>query len=200
MEVEYSNDKFNNRSFTGFIGEITDLSHIINDINKIKLKRNIKVKRIIKNDEDLKMLGLSKKILKTKIKDLSESEYKLVLLIKTCALKPNIIILNNFDLGFNYKTKSKISKYIKTINALYNINFIIITNDLLFINKNAKHIIIAKNEIIKYQGDILTAIKQGLLEKLPIIDFIDLAREKNKKIEYTLDKKELLRLIYRSVF
>ena len=36
MEVEYSNDKFNNRSFTGFIGEITDLSHIINDINKIK--------------------------------------------------------------------------------------------------------------------------------------------------------------------
>jgi hypothetical protein len=57
-----------------------------------------------------------------------------------------------------------------------------------------------KNKIIKYQGDIITAIKQDLIEKPVIIKFIDMANEKNAKLDYTLDNKELLKGIYRSVF
>ena len=204
MEIMYSNSinnkYFNNRGFIAFIGEDTDLTTIVSEINTIKLKPNKKVKSIISNIAYLDIVGLSYDVLKMKIKTLSDTKLKLIKLICICEKHPNLIILNNFDLGFNYKDKSKLSKLIKTINAEYKTNFIIISNDLIFLNKVAKHLIISKNKIIKYQGDIISAIKQGLIDKPPIIKFIELANEKNANLTYTLDHKELLKDIYRSVF
>ena len=194
------NKYFYNRSFIGFIGEASDLSTIVNDLNEIKLKPNRKVKSIIRDINALETLGLNSNILKCKIKDLSYTEYKLIMLIKVCELKTNLVVLNNLDLGLNHKVKSYVSKYLKVVNANYKTNFIVISNDLLFINKVAKHIIISKNKIIKYQGDAITAIKQGLIEKPPIIKFIDMANKENAQLDYTLDNKELLKAIYRSVF
>ena len=200
----YSNlqDKgyFINKSFIGLLGDTRDISALISNVNKVKLNHNMKVKRIVKKLEYLDLLELNKDILKMRIKDLSYSEYKMVLLMKVCSLEPDVVILNNFDLGFNYKVRSKIVKFIKTINATNNTSFVILSNDILFINKCAKHLVIAKNKIIKYQGDIISAIKQDLVDKPQIIKFIDLANEKNAKIDYTLDNKELLKAIYRSVF
>jgi ABC-type multidrug transport system ATPase subunit len=165
------------------------------------MKLNMTVKKTIQNNlKFLDLLGLSRELLKMKIKDLSYSQYKLVMLMQVCNMSPKVVILNNFDLGFNHKMKSKISKFIKTINANSKTKFIIITNDIFFINKNAKNIIIAKNKIIKYQGDIISAIKQNLIEKPEIIKFIDLANEKGANLDYTLDSRELLKAIYRSVF
>lgn len=205
MEVMYCNDVLNNyfanKNITGFIGEISDLDAIVSDIKVKPIKDSMKVKKIIKkNVDDFKLLGLSDDILSRKYKDLSYGEQKLMRLIYTCAERPSIVILNDFDLGFTSKMKSKISRYIKTVNASFNINFIIVTNDILFVNKNAKHIIISKGKIIKYQGDIITAIKQNLIAKPPIIEFIDMANQKGADLEYTLDSKELLKAIYRSVF
>ena len=204
MEVMYSNSInnkcFNNRSFIAFIGEASDLSTIISDINIVHLNSNYKTKRYITNISYLDLIDLDYNILKKKVKDLSDTELKLIKLIHICEKHPNLIILNNFDLGFNYKNKSKLSKLIKTINAEYKTNFIVISNDIIFLNKVAKHLIISKNRIIKYQGDIMTAIKQGLINKPPIIEFIDLANKKKAGLNYTLDNKELLKDIYRSVF
>ena len=200
----YSNlqDKgyFINKSFIGLLGDTRDISALISNVNKVKLNHNMKVKRIVKKLEYLDLLELNKDILKMRIKDLSYSEYKMVLLMKVCSLEPDVVILNNFDLGFNYKVRSKIVKFIKTINATNNTRFIIISNDILFINKCSKYLMLVKNKIIKYQGDIISAIKQDLVDKPQIIKFIDLANEKNAKIDYTLDNKELLKAIYRSVF
>lgn len=194
------NNYFANKNITGFIGEITDLEAIVKDICHVSIKDKEKVKKLFKeNISDFNLLGLDG-ITNLKYKDLSHGEKKLVDLVYTCNKRPSIIILNNFDLGFNSKMKNKISKYIKTVNASFNINFIIISNDVLFINKNAKHIIISKNKIIKYQGDIITALKQDLISKPPIIEFIDMANEKGANLDYTLDSKELLKAIYRSVF
>lgn len=204
MEVMYSNSInnkcFNNRSFIAFIGEVSDLTTIVSDITIVNLNENKKVKKLITNISYFDVVGLDYSILKKRVKDLSDTELKLVKLIHTCEKHPNLIILNNFDLGFNYKNRSKVSKLIKTINAEYKINFIIISNDIIFLNKVAKHLIISKNKIIKYQGDIMSAIKQGLVPKPPIIEFIDLANQEKAKLTYTLDNKELLKDIYRSVF
>ena len=52
-----------------------------------------------------------------------------------------------------------------------------------------KTIIIMKNGIIKYQGDLLNGILQGLLPKPEIIKFIDLANKKSANLAYTLDEK-----------
>ena len=56
-----------------------------------------------------------------------------------------------------------------------------------------------KNKIIKYQGDLLTAIKQELVNPPEIINFINLANEKEANLSLTLDHKDLLKDIYRSV-
>ncbi len=190
---------FNNHNFIGLFGDIKDLNTIVSDLDSIKIK-NTKVKKIINNKDYFDYFGINSDILNKKYDELCYSDRKIIMLMKVCSLKPDVIVLNNFDLGFNYKIKSKISKFIKYVNASDKTCFIIISNDVLFINKCAKHIIISNNKIIKYQGDIISAIKQGLLDKPPIIKFIDLANNKKANLDYTLDGKELLKAIYRSVF
>lgn len=205
MEIMYvkkaSTNYFSSKNFIGFYGEIKDLTVLLDEIKIITIKKNSKVSRYIpKNKMYNQILNITTDLLKKKTNDISYGEYKLALLLYTISLEPEVIILNNFDLGFNSKIKSKISKLIKTVNAEHKTNFIIISNDINFINKTTKHIIISKNKVIKYQGDILTAIKQGFIDKPPIITFIDMANEKGANLEYTLDNKELLKGIYRSVF
>ena len=84
------------------------------------------------------------------------------------------MILNYFDVGFNSKYKRKIIKLIKFIKASLNINFIVISNDVNFMNKLVKHVIVCKNKIIKYQGSIINAIKEGYIEEPPIYNFVRL--------------------------
>ena len=57
-----------------------------------------------------------------------------------------------------------------------------------------------KRKIIKYQGSIINAIKEEYIEEPPIYNFVRLANEKGANLEYTLDGKDLLKDIYRSVF
>lgn len=205
MEIMYvskaQTNYFSSKNFIGFYGEIKDLTTLLEEIKISTIKNNSKVgHNIPKKSLYNQILDITNDLLKKKISELSYGEYKLILLLHTISLNPEIIILNNFDLGFNSKIKSKISKLIKTVNAENKTNFIVISNDINFINKTTKHIIISKNKIIKYQGDILTAIKQGFIDKPPIISFIDMANEKGANLDYTLDSKELLKGIYRSVF
>lgn len=204
MEIIYSNSEknnyFKNRAFTSFYGEATDLTTIVNDMEVLEVKKNAKVKKLVNNVDFINMLGLSPDILKLKLNEISYSEYKLILLIHACEMHPELVILNNIDLGFNHKDKSKISKFLKLINAEFKTCFIIISNDILFLNRMSKHLIIARNKIIRYQGDIINAIKQGLVPKPPIIEFIEMANDKGVNLAYTLDNKELLKDIYRSKF
>lgn len=204
MEVMFVNkcreSYFYNKSFVGLIGEIKDLRLLFNHLDELNINPNKRVKHYLKNITYYEDLGLGNISLK-KIKDLSSYEYKCFLLIKISLLKPDLIILNNFDLGVNDKYKNKISTFIKTMNALNKTTYLIISNNVLFQNLMCKHYIILKNGIIKYQGDLISAIKTGLVLKPEIINFIDLANQKKKvNLDYTLDSKELLKAIYRSVF
>lgn len=205
MEVMYvekaKTNYFSNKNFIGFFGTLNDLNILIENITALKIKRNYKVSRYLKKcQEYIDYIEIEEELKSKRISELSTAELKLIKLLKTISLNPNVIILNNFDLGFPPKYKSKIKKIIEYANAEHKINFIIITNDIVFLNRIVKHVIISKNKIIKYQGDILTAIKQGYLEKPPILEFIELANKKNAKLEITLNNKELIKNIYRSVF
>lgn len=205
MEIMYvekaKTNYFSNKNFIGFFGTLDDLNVLLDNITTIKIKRNYKVSKYLKKSKEyLEIVDEANELTSKRINDLSTTELKLVKLLKIIGLNPNIIVLNNFDLGFPPKYKSKIKKLIEYANAEHKINFIIITNDIVFLNKIVKHIIISKNRIIKYQGDILTAIKQNYLEKPPILEFIELANKKNANLEETLNNKELIKNIYRSVF
>ena len=195
-----NNSYFNKKNITAIYGEASDLSIIINNYAKLEYNSKRKVKTFIKKDTRFfKDLNLTEDILNKKMSELSFCEFKFILLIKAILLKPKIIILDNFEKGFTPKSYNLIWHFIKNITINENIRFLIISKDIKFINKITKKIIIINNKIIKYQGDIITAIKQNLIETPDIIDFIDLANEKKAKLTYTLDSKDLLKDIYRRV-
>lgn len=195
-----NNNYFKTKSITAVIGEESDLRILVDGIQPIKLKPNQKVKSIIKKNSTLyEKLKLKNNISLKKIKELSGSEVKLIKLIKAIKLNPDLIILNDFEKGLSPKSYNAISHFIKQAIINNDIKFIILSRDPLFINKISKKVIIMKNKIIKYQGDLLTAIKQELVNPPEIINFINLANEKDVNLSLTLDYKDLLKDIYRSV-
>lgn len=205
MEVMYinriKNNYLKNKDIIGLIGEHSDLISLVNDVEYLKLNINVKVSKVLKESTHLlEKFSLNNKIKTKKIKELSTTELKILYLIKTISLNPEAIILNNFEIGINEKYLNTIIRFIKNISTERNIKIIVLSNNILFLNKIIKKIIIMKNNIIKYQGEIVPAIEQGLLPKPEIIKFIDLANKKEIKLNYTLDEKELLKDIYRSVY
>ena len=196
-----NNGYFAVKQFVGFYGEIDDLSILIDNIKIDEINVKYKVKKYVEYNKDyFEILDLDSEFLNKKISDLSYSEYKILLLLDIVSKNPKLMILNYFDVGFNSKYKRKIIKLIKFIKASLNINFIVISNDVNFMNKLVKHVIVCKNKIIKYQGSIINAIKEEYIEEPPIYNFVRLANEKGANLEYTLDGKDLLKDIYRSVF
>jgi len=204
MEVMYarklSNNYFKNKNMIGFFGETRDLSVLIKNLETPEMKPNKKVKVVIgKNIDFIKSLGLDESLLSAKISELSESNHKLIKLVGIVLAKPEVIVLNNFEVGLNDKTITRLVRFLKTINATFNIKIIIISKNTVMLNKINNDIVIMKNKIIKYQGEIMPAILQGMIDKPEIIKFIDLAKKKDKSIEYTLDDKDLLKAVFRSV-
>lgn len=204
MEVmtvnKINNGYFNNNNITVLYGHESDLPIIINNYYDLNYDNKMKVKTFINNEIDsLKALNLDYDILNKKLSELSFGELKLILLIKAVISNPGIIILNNFEKGFSPKYYNLIWHFIKNITLSEDIKFLIVSTDLKFINKITKKIIIIKNQIIKYQGDLIPALKQNLIELPEIIKFINSANNKGAKLTYTLDNKELLKDIYRSL-
>lgn len=198
---EPNNGYFLKNNFIGFYGELEDLSILIDNLEVKEINKQYRVKKYVKFDNEIfGLLDLDKSFLNKKIDDLGYSEYKLVCLLSILSVKPSLIVLNYFDVGFNYMFKRKLSKFIKYLNAAFGINFILITNDCLFMNKCCKHVIVCNDKIIKFQGDVASLIKEGFIDKPPIYSFIDRANECGAELAYTLDSKELLKDIYRSVF
>jgi ABC-type multidrug transport system ATPase subunit len=204
MEVMYvkkiENNYFKNKNLLSFIGEMEDLQTLVSTLEFYKFNDEKKVNKVIgKSNDYIKALGLSEEILYKKLNDLSGTDCKLIMLVKAIMLKPQIIILNNFELGINDRVNNRVLRFIKTINGAFNIKFIIISRNALYLDHICKDLIVMKNGIIKFQGDITFAIHQGYLPKPEIIKFIEKAKKKDKKIEETLDEKELLKAVYRSV-
>lgn len=205
MEVMYlkkiQNNYFKNKNIIGLVGEYEDLISLVNNIENIDLNTNLKVSHYLKESSNLlKKFSLHNDIINKKISDLSSTEFKIISLIKIIELNPELIILNNFEIGINEKYLNNFVRFLKNINAERGIKIIVLSNKIPFLNKMTKTIIIMKKGIIKYQGDLLNSILQGLLPKPEIIKFIELANKKKAGLAYTLDEKELLKDIYRSVF
>jgi len=205
MEVMYVKKDLNsytkNKKIIGIVGELSDLKVLVNDIEYIKLKSNYSVKKIMKNESELlEKFGLTKDILNKQIKDLSKAEFKIISLIKTIMLNPDVIILNNFEVGINDRDLNTIIRFLKNVISDNNINTVLLSKDIMFLKKAIKEAIIMKNGIIKFQGDLIVAAKQGHISKPSIVKFIELANKKKINLTFTLDEKELLKDIYRSVY
>ena len=212
MEVVYSKDipsTFDYQGIVGLVGDLHDLEKFGFDIDGIVYNDNWTVKRFL-NGLHLKLnvrieslfnyLELDMSYLNVKIKDLSKTNFKYVLLAYLLLNNKKIIIFDYFDVGLIYKEQKKL---VKIINNLANEGFkmIVISKDLVFLNQVIDTLLIIKNDKIIYDKSMKELFKEEKLDiDMPeIIKFIKLAKKKNKKIDYTFDSLELLKDIYRSV-
>lgn len=144
------------------------------------------------NELDIKI-----SLLKKKINELSKGEFKLILFVYVLLNKKEIILFDYFDKCLSFKYKKRIINYIKT---KYDGKLVFISNDLIFLNTLSNNVIIFENSKIVYNGEFKELYKSKIKIDYPsIINFIRISNKKGAKLSYTVDRKELLKDIYRSV-
>lgn len=206
MYSNRSNDILKNNVITGIYGDKIDLIKYGFDFYGIEYDDEWTVKRFLngykfKVDNNIleifSELEISYSLLKRKLKDLSKGQFKLILLVYTILNKKTVVILDYFDKGLSYKYKKRIINYLK---SKYNGSLVVISNDLIFLNNMCKYIIVFKDGNIVYNDVFENIYKSRIkIDYPPIVKFIRLANKKNAKLSYTVDNKELLKDIYRSV-
>ena len=119
------------------------------------------------------------------------------MLVNILLNKKNIVILDYFDKGLSYKYKKRIINYLKT---KYDGKLVVISNDIIFLNMMSNNLIVFKDNKIVFNDEFKNIYKSRVSVEFPeIIKFIRLANKSNAKLSYTVDNKELLKDIYRSV-
>lgn len=209
MEIMFSNKSyeiFNKNSIIGIYGDKIDLINLGIDFNGIDYDDEWTVKRFLIGYKfkienyilDLfSELEISYSLFKRKIKDLSKGQFKLILLVYILLNKKNIVFLDYFDKGLSYKYKKRIVNYLKT---KYCGNLVVISNDLVFLNSIVKYLKVFVEGKLVFDDEINKIYKSKVkLEYPEIIKFIRLANKNKAKLNYTVDNKELLKDIYRSV-
>ena len=211
MEIvfyEKHNEYFKKNEITGFYGDVLDLYKLDIAIDGITYDDKWTVKRFLKGkivsnksriDSIFKYLELNPEIIKLKLEDLSKTDFKFVLLAKTLLLNKNIIVFDYFDVGLTYKDQKRLIRIIRTLKKDGK-TIVIISKDLVFLSQIVESIIVYKDGEIIYNGNINELTKLGKIADENITKFIKLANNKNAKLDYTLDSKELLKDIYRSVY
>lgn len=209
MEIMFSNksfDLFNKNSITGIYGDKVDLINLGIDFEGIDYDDEWTVKRFLNgykfkiDDNILELfseLEISYSLLKRKIKDLSKGQFKLILLVYILLNKKNIVVLDYFDKGLSYKYKKRIINYLK---SKYSGILVVISNDLVFLNMLVKNLIVFIDGKIVFNDEISKIYKTRIKIDYPeIVKFIRLANKSKAKLSYTVETRELLKDIYRSV-
>lgn len=202
MEVMYSNKNVFEEHIISFYKDKIDLLNYDIDINGISYDDKFKVSKFLNGDtskikELLDEFEISVGILNKYMYELSRGELKLILLIYVLLKNKECIILDYFDKGLSFKIKKRVINYLKTKYKGY---VIAISNDLVFLNLISDSIIIYKDNEELFNGKFEDLYKDNIKIDYPeVIKFIRLANDNDHKLNYTIDNKELLKDIYRSV-
>ena len=209
MEIMFSNksnDLIKKDKIVGVYGDKVDLikngfsfEGIVYDdewtvrrlLNGFKLKIDNNILNIFSE------LEISYSLLKRKIKTLSKGQFKLILLAYIMLNKKNVVVLDYFDKGLTYKYRKRVINFLK---SKYSGSLVVISNDLVFLNSLCSELIVFNKGKIVFNDEINKIYKSNIKIEYPeIINFIKLANKNNAKLSYTVDNKELLKDIYRSL-
>ncbi len=209
MEVVYSNSSYkdSDKYILGYYGDIINLNKEI-DVDGIDYDDEWSVKRFLngysfKIDNNIyelfKELNIDTCYLKYKIKYLPRTIFKYILLIYVIINNKHLIILDNIEVGLTYKEKKNIINLIRKLKE-DNREIVVVSHDLYFLDKICEIIDVINGSKSVYYGTMDDLIKlDNYVEEPEIISFIKMANKKNANLSYTLDSKELLKDIYRSV-
>ena len=211
MEIVYAkelSDNFSKKNIIGFYGDVLDLSIYDIDTFGIKYDDEWKVSKFL-NGGHLRMnkriydilafLDLDKSILNYKIKDISKVTFKYVLLTYILLNNIDIIIFDHIEVGMSYKEIRHIKQIIKELQKS-NFKIIVVTKDITFMDNLVEELIVINNKEEVYRGNTKDVFNEPISIMEPnIIKFINMANRKGADLNITLDNKELLKDIYRSV-
>ena len=199
-------DKCTIRKDIGFVGHTMNqnvkMKYVFDELkyyyDKFRGNEDLRDDRI---KEALNIVGLNTDYLYRLVDELSYGERKRVNLAAILVYNPKIIILDNFEKGFNDKEKKDFKKLFSNLHKKYHKQIIIISNDLEFaLNFVDKVIVINKGKIV-YEG-VNWAYDEKLykyMEMPSIVEFITYIRSLGRDILPYTDNKELLKAIYRDV-
>ncbi len=208
MEVVVSLNKPSRFKYqtVGVIGDINDLLNEGFDIEGLMYDDNWTVKRFLngfrfKINERIitlfNMLELDLELLNKKIKNISRTDFKFVLLTYAILKNYKTIIFDHMDLNMSHKDKKKLLNFIRKIKN-DELSFIFLSTNMEFLYKVSDHLIIFNEGKIVYDDLIVNVYNESIIDS-KIIKFINLANNKGANLTYTFDRKELLKDIYRSV-
>lgn len=193
---------------TGFYGDVLDLLNLGFEIDGIVYDEAWSVSRFLKGhkvfgldlriDAIFKYLDIDISLKNVKLGHLSKTDFKFILLAKVLLLNKNNIVFDYFDVGLTSKEQKRLIKIIKMLKKDGK-TVVIISNNLVFMSSVIDHVIIINSGSIFYEGNLDDLIKLRDVPDTEIIKFIKLANKSGANLNYTLDSKELLKDIYRSV-
>lgn len=208
MEVVVSLNKPSRFKYqtVGVIGDINDLLNEGFDIEGLMYDDNWTVKRFLngfrfKINERIitlfNMLELDLELLNKKIKNISRTDFKFVLLTYAILKNYKTIIFDHMDLNMSHKDKKKLLNFLRKIKN-DELSFIFLSTNMEFLYKVSDHLIIFNEGKIVYDDLIENVYNESIIDS-KIIKFINLANNRGANLTYTFDRKELLKDIYRSV-
>lgn len=213
MEIVYSkveHEYLKPGEVTGFYGDVLDLLRYGIDIEGIIYDDDWSVKRFL-NGHKLRLnsrlesifnyLDLDMKLLNKKIKDLSKTDFKFILLAYLLVNNIKYIILDYFDVGLTHKDQKRLVRILRNLKS-EGIAIIVLSKNLVFLDQIVNSIIVVKNNELVYNGKMSLLISEHikLVDEPEILRFISLANKRGANLDLTLDSKELLKDIYRSVY
>ena len=210
MEIVYAKEipnKFKS-NITGVYGDLLDLNIFKMDTIGIKYDDEWKVSKFLNGGhlrfnkriyDIFAFLDLDTSILKYKIKDISKVNLKYVFLTYILLNNIDIIIFDHIEVGMSYKEIRHVKQIIKEL-AKSNKKIIVITKDILFMNNLVEEIRVIEKKKEVYKGTISDLLESDIkFEEPKIVRFINMANKKGADLKMTLDHKELMKDIYRSV-
>ena len=111
------------------------------------------------------------------------------------------IILDYFDVGLTHKDQKRLVRILRNLKS-EGIAIIVLSKNLVFLDQIVNSIIVVKNNELVYNGKMSLLISEHikLVDEPEILRFISLANKRGANLDLTLDSKELLKDIYRSVY
>lgn len=176
---------------------------VLKEISTTMKNYEYKTENVVKHVvQSLRIVGLDETYLDRDPNELSSVEKKKVELATVISYNPEVIILDNFELGLSYREKEYFRKLFLKLKNKYNKTIILITNNVefLFDIVDAVHVIYKSKLVISEGKEIFYNSNLYKYVNIPkIIEFTKYVEMNGYDIKKCTDIKELIKELYRNV-
>lgn len=179
--------------------EVSVLKEISNIMNNYNYKTDNVVKHVV---QSLRIVGLDESFLDRDPNELSRVEKKKVELASVISYNPEVLVLDNFDIGLSYREKEYFKKLFLKLKNKYNKTIILISNNAEFLFDIVDDVhLIYKGKLVLSEGkDIFYNSNLYKYVNIPkIIEFTKYVEMNGYDIKKCTDIKELIKELYRNV-